>query len=163
MLKWLRMMALICLVAGSSAALAAPFFTIKNVFLGGGLSRNDISGSDDATGVQAFGGYSFGEFAPRLFLDAEAGYMDSGNLRPRGPQPFSRARGPWTTGVARYTVAGNVELLARAGVDLGDDDGPMFGAGVGFIANKNLKVRLEFVARDHVDSFQINVVVFPWR
>ena len=163
MLTWLRVMAFVSLAAGTSVAAAAPVFTIKNVFLGGGLSRNDISSSGGATGVQAFGGYTFGEFAPRLYLDAEAGYMDSGNLRPSSPHPFSRARGPWTTGVARYMVAPSVELLARAGVDFGDDDGPMFGAGVGFIASRNLKVRLEFVARDHIDSFQVNVVVFPWR
>ena len=163
MLKWLRLMAWVCLATGSTAAAAAPFFTINNVFLGGGLSRNDITGSDGATGVQAFGGYTFGEFAPKLHLDAEAGYMDSGNLRPRGTQPFSRARGPWTTGVVRYTVAPSVELLARGGVDLGDDDGPMLGAGVGFIASRSLKFRLEFVARDHVDSLQFNVVFFPWH
>ena len=163
MLKSLRVMAFACLAAGTSVAAAAPFFTVKNVFLGGGLSRNDISNSDGATGVQAFGGYTFGEFAPKLHLDAEAGYMDSGNLRPNAPQPFSRARGPWTTGVARYVVVPSIELLARAGIDLGDDDGPMFGIGAGFIASRNLKFRVEFVARDHVDSLQFNVVVFPWR
>jgi len=162
-MKWIRVIAFIFLAGGTTCATAAQYFSIKNVFLGGGLSRNEVSGSDSATGVQAFGGYSFGEFAPKLYLDAEAGYMDSGKMRLRAPQVTSRARGPWTTGVARYLVVPNIELLARAGVDLGDDDGPMFGVGAGFIVSRNLKFRIEFVARDEVDSLQFNVVVFPWR
>lgn len=162
-LKWIRVTMVAVLAGGASCAAIAQSFTIKNVFLGGGLSRNEISGSDSATGVQAFGGYAFGEFAPRFYLDAEAGYMNSGNMRLRPSQATVRARGPWTTGVARYLVVPNIELLARAGVDLGDDDGPMFGIGAGFLASRNLKFRVEFVARDDVDSLQFNVVVFPWR
>ncbi len=34
--------------------------------------------------------------------------------------------------------------------------------GAGYILNKNLKLRLEFVARDHVDSLQFNAVFYPW-
>jgi hypothetical protein len=59
-------------------------------------------------------------------------------------------------------VAPNVELLGRTGYDFGDDDGFLFGVGAGYIVNKNLKLRLEFVARDNVDSLQFNVLFYPW-
>src|SRR6266699_6533366 len=57
------------------------------------------------------------------------------------------ASGLWTSGVVRYLVAPNVELIGRAGLDFGDDDGLLFGIGAGYIVNRNLKLRLEFVAR----------------
>jgi hypothetical protein len=38
----------------------------------------------------------------------------------------------------------------------------MFGIGAGYILSKNLKLRLEFVSRDHVDSLQFNAVFYPW-
>jgi hypothetical protein len=59
-------------------------------------------------------------------------------------------------------VAPKVELLGRAGYDFGDDDGFLFGIGGGYIVNKNLKLRLEYVWRDNVDSLQFNVVFYPW-
>jgi hypothetical protein len=149
--------------AGLSSAAAAEGFTIRNLFFGGGPSVNSVSNSDNGTGIQAMGGYTFAEVAPKLYIDAEAGYLDTGNMRLRGPQVDQRDKGLWTTGVARYLVVPNIELLARAGVDVGDDDGAMFGIGAGFIASRNLKLRLEFVSRDKGDSLQFNVVFYPWR
>ena len=55
-----------------------------------------------------------------------------------------------------------IKLIGRAGYDFGDDDGFIVGVGAGYILNKNLKLRLEYVARDHVDSLQFNVVFYPW-
>lgn len=165
MLKALRTMSVAILAAGfCSAAVAQGFaFNKRNLFFGGGLSENSVSDSNNGTGVQAFGGYTFAEVAPKLYVDAEAGYLDSGNMRLRGPQVDVRNKGLWTTGVARYLVVPNVELLARAGVDVGDDDGLMFGLGAGFLISRNLKLRLEFVSRDKSDSLQFNVVFYPWR
>jgi hypothetical protein len=59
-------------------------------------------------------------------------------------------------------VTPKVELIGRAGFDFGDDDGFMIGIGAGYIVNKNLKLRGEFVVRDNVDSLQFNVVFYPW-
>jgi len=145
-----------------STALAAGFSN-KNLFFGGGLSQNSISGSNNGTGVQLLGGYTFGEVAPKLHVDAEAGYLDSGDMRLKANQVDIRDKGFWTTGVVRYMVVPNVELLARAGVDVGDDDGPMVGIGAGLLISPNLKLRLEYVSRDNGDSLQFNVVFFPWR
>jgi hypothetical protein len=70
----------------------------------------------------------------------------------------ARAKGLWSTGVARYIVNPQVELLGRAGLDFGDDDGFMFGVGAGYIVNRNVKLRGEYVIRENVDSIQFNFV-----
>ena len=166
MMKPIRVMALALAAMVFSSAAAAQGFDLRRLFLGGGVNLNSVSGADDGTGFQIFGGYNFPRIAPKLYVDAEAGYMDTGNLDRRGvcgPGPcYAKANGHWATGVVRYLVVPNVELIGRAGVDFGDDDGPMVGIGVGFIINPHLKLRTEFVARDNVDSLQFNVVFYPW-
>jgi len=165
MSKALRVMALALVAMMFSSAAAGQGFDLRRVFFGGGVSQNRVSGLDTGTGFQAFGGYNFPAIARNFYVDAEAGYMDTGKLKATGcagPLCNAKVNGPWTTGVARYLVAPNVELIGRAGYDFGDDDGFMFGVGAGYIVSKNLKLRLEFVARDNVDSLQFNVVFYPW-
>jgi len=161
--KALRASLTVIFAMGICSTAFAAGFSNKNLFFGGGLSQNSVSGSNNGTGVQLLGGYTFGEVAPKLHVDAEAGYLDSGDMRRSGNQVDIRDKGFWTTGVVRYMVVPNVELLARAGVDVGDDDGPMVGIGAGLLISPNLKLRLEYVVRDNVDSLQFNVVFFPWR
>ena len=164
MMKSLRVMALALAAMVFSSAAAAQGFDLKRLFFGGGVSLNSVSYADDGTGLQIFGGYNFPAIAPNLYVDAEAGYMDTGRLDRRVCTGFcnTRINGPWATGVVRYLVTPKVELIGRAGLDLGDDDGPMVGIGVGFIISPHLKLRGEFVARDNVDSLQFNVVFYPW-
>lgn len=165
MMKPIRVMALaLAALVFSSAAAAAQGFDLRRLFFGGGVSLNSASGADDGTGFQIFGGYNFPALARNLYVDAEAGYMDTGRLdrRPCSRGFCDKANGPWTTGVIRYLVAPKVELIGRAGVDLGDDNGLMAGIGVGFIASPHFKLRGEFVARDNVDSLQFNIVFYPW-
>jgi hypothetical protein len=138
-------------------------FDTSKLFYGGGLSLNEVSGSDSGTGFQIFGGYRFGEFAPKWQADVELGYMDTGNMKVEvcfGPciSADARAKGLWSTGVARYILNPQVELLGRLGMDFGDDDGLMFGFGGGYVLNRNFKLRGEYVIRDNVDSIQFNVV-----
>jgi opacity protein-like surface antigen len=145
-------------MALSSVALAQGFDTSKLLF-GAGLSSNDVSGSDSATGYQIFGGYGFGEVTPKVFIDAEVGYMDTGNMsRPGGNV---KAKGLWASGVGRLMVAPSVELIGRLGFDFGDDDGLLAGIGAGLLLTKNFKLRLEYVQRDNVNSVQFNFVYQP--
>jgi hypothetical protein len=167
MLKEIRAIALAVLAMGVAADAAAQRgsqksgFDTSKLFFGAGLSLNEVSGSDTGTGFQIFGGYRFGEFAPKLQADVELGYMNTGNMDIDIP-PFgsvsARAKGLWSTGVARYIVNPQVELLGRAGLDFGDDDGFMFGVGAGYIVNRNVKLRGEYVIRENVDSIQFNFV-----
>ncbi len=135
-------------------------FDAGKLFFGAGLSSNDTSGSDDATGWQLFGGYGFGEVTRNVFIDAEVGYMDTGNMSRPG-RSDAKANGLWATGVGRLLVTPGIEVLGRLGLDFGDDDGLMAGIGVGFIVARNIKLRLEFVQRDNVDSLQFNFVYQP--
>ena len=160
MLKVSRVIAVALVAAGLSSVASAQGFDNRRLFFGGGLAQNSVSNFDNATGFQIFGGYNFPELARKFSVDAEAGYMDTGKFK-RGAVE-TKAKGLWGSGVARYMVAPQVELLGRLGYDFGDDNGLMYGIGAGYIVNKNLKLRLEYVIRDTVDSRQFNVVFYPW-
>ena len=162
--KLLRAVALGLAAMVFSSAAAGQGFDLRRLFFGAGLSLNTVSGSDDGAGSQIFGGYNFPAIAPKLYVDAEAGYLDTGKLERRCTQGIcdARAKGHWANGVLRYLVTPSVELIGRVGVDFGDDDGLMIGIGAGYIANAHVKVRFELVQRDDVTSVQFNVVFYPW-
>jgi len=162
MLKVSRVIAVALVAAGLSSVASAQKFDNRRLFFGGGLSQNSISNFDNATGFQIFGGYNFPAIARNFYVDAEAGYMDTGKFNRTAPTSETKAKVVWGSGVARYMVAPQVELLGRLGYDFGDDNGVMVGIGGGYILNKNLKLRVEYVKRDTVDSLQFNVVFYPW-
>lgn len=160
MLKTIRVFVFGLIGMALSSVAAAQGLETSKLFFGAGVSSNDTSGSDSATGWQLFGGYGFGEVTRNVFIDAEIGYMDTGNMK-RGGRGDVKANGLWANGVGRLMVAPSVELIGRLGLDFGDDDGLMAGIGVGFLLSKNIKLRLEFVQRDNVDSIQFNFVFQP--
>ena len=165
MIQPLRLMALFAAAMVFSSAAAAQGFDLRRLFFGAGLSENTVSGSDDGAGVQVFGGYNFPAITTNLYVDAEAGYMDTGKMERKGCTTSfcdAKAKGLWATGVVRYLVTPQVELIGRAGLDFGDDDGFMAGVGMGYIFGAHFKLRLEFVRRDDVSSVQFNVVFYPW-
>ncbi|BAU50334.1 hypothetical protein SVA_3800 [Sulfurifustis variabilis] len=158
-----------------SAALAVPplaaaqgGFDSTKLFFGAGISQNDASGIDDeGTGFQIFGGYEFGQLARNVSLDAEVGYMDSGDMKACdtffGIRQCAEgdAKGLWATGVGRLALNPQFDLIGRLGFDFGDDDGLMFGIGGGFNVNKQTQLRLELVERDEISSLQFNFVYRP--
>ena len=164
MVKLLRAIALGLAAMLFSSAAAGQGFDLRRLFFGAGLSLNTVSGSDDGAGSQIFGGYNFPAIAPKLYVDAEAGYFNTGKLERSCAQGIcdAKANGPWANGVLRYLVTPSVELIGRVGLDFGDDDGLMIGIGAGYIASTHVKVRFELVQRDDVTSVQFNVVFYPW-
>jgi len=137
--------------------------------IGGGAGINSLSGWDDATGFQVFGAYNFGDVAPKLNISVEAGFWDSGdfeiNVPPLclpgfpcvgGMTMSANATGLWATGRVGYTFHPMWEVMARAGFDAGDDDGAMFGAGIGFNINDAMQLRAEIVERQNISSKQLN-------
>jgi len=170
MSKISRMMVVALVAVGFSSAASAQLaknFDQRRLFFGGGVSSNSADGTDNhPTGFQLFGGYNFGEFAPKFQLDAEVGYMDSGKFKVNNPlgggSVSGSAKGLWATGLVRYMVAPQWELIGRLGYDFGDDDGLMFGVGAGYILNPHWKLRGEYVVRDNINSLQFNVVWYPW-
>ena len=153
------------------AAFAAPALAAGpagidtgRLFFGAGISQNDASGADDeGTGFQFFGGYEFGQVAQNVAVDLEVGYMDSGDIKYciAGVCGEDNATGLWATGVGRLQLNPQFELLARAGLDFGDDDGLMVGVGAGFNVNKQTQLRFELVERDDISSLQLNFVYRP--
>jgi opacity protein-like surface antigen len=166
------------------ALLASPVYAAKNIniednlYFGGGIGINDADddfgdasfggGYDDATGFQVFAGYDLDYRLGKASLAAEVGYMDSGDFeqdvdvvipgfgRIGGRTIEENVDGLWTTGVISLPV-GAVNLIGRAGLDFGDDDGFMVGGGVGIDLSREWELRFEYVMRDNVDSLQANI------
>lgn len=133
-------------------------------YVGAGLSSNSLTGFDDATGFQIFGGYILPFRVGGATHSVEVGYMDSGDFEETIlflGIPFEideSAEGLWGTYTFNKPLADNVNLIARGGFDIGDDDGLMLGIGFEFDFDAPIKLRTEFVQRDNVDSLQLNVV-----
>lgn len=157
MKKALAIVGLVLAVTSGSAW--AQEFKQENFYAGAGINLNSASGVDDAVGVQLFVGYELDMIdAAPIALAVEAGYMDTGNFEWRGRNVGS-ASGLWATAVASYRLNPELDVLARLGLDLGDDDGLMLGVGVGYALSKEIAVRGEYVVRDNIDSLQANVVL----
>ena len=140
--------------AANSSAKKGPLLDKGKFSIGAGISLNSVSGPvDDEVGFQFFGAYDLTKLKLMDGVDSsvEFGYMDYG---------FSGAdtNGIWGTYVIDGVMSGRFGWLARLGLDLGDDSGFMLGAGLSFALSKKVDTRLEFVARDEVNSLQFNVL-----
>ena len=138
----------------------------KNIYFGGGLGLNSMSGFDSGMGFQFFGGYEFPVKMGKGSLSVEVGYMDTGDMETTVNIPFvgsytvdASASGLWTNAVFSLPLQDKLNLVARAGLDFGDDDGFMIGAGIGFELNAKMELRGEYVIRDNINSIQANFVV----
>lgn len=152
-------------VMSAGLASAANGFDAKNMYAGFGLGMNSLSGFDDAMGWQIFGGYDLPFKLGPAKTAVEVGYMESGEFEQSITLPFfgtitatAEAKGIWATGVVAYPVNPQVDLIGRLGLDLGDDDGLMFGVGAGYAFNKQVSLRAEYVVRNEIDSLQANLV-----
>ena len=138
-------------------------FDTKKIYFGGGLGLNDVPNRDGATGFQLFLGMPLPIKTDTVKIAVEAGYMDSGSFDKDGtffdPATSHKANGLWGTVLASLPMKDNIDLIGRIGLDIGDDDGVMIGAGVGFEMSNDIDLRIEYVMRDTIDSFQLNLVV----
>lgn len=144
----------------------AAGFDPKKAYYGGGLGSNSASGVSSGTGFQFFGGYDLPVKVGKGKLSVEAGYMDTGDMEYSQTIPFigtitvdASASGLWGNAVYTHPIQKNLNFVGRAGLDIGDDDGVMFGAGVGYKLNPKMSLRGEYVLRDNIDSFQVNFVM----
>jgi len=152
----------------SAAAMSAEGGSItinaSSFYLGGGVGFNTASGGN-GNGVQILGGYQFdfklnGDISTAL----EVGYMDSGTFTTKNfatdtkSSAKEEAKGVWLNVVETFPIGNRVEGLARLGFDFGDDDGLMVGAGMGYNFNRNWLLRSEYVIREHINSFQFNLL-----
>ena len=158
-------------LAGTSvfSSVAVAHCTTEKVYAGAGLTFNSVDNyTNDARGFQLFGGYCLDihKQNPHLLSSIELGYMDTGDFKRnvyttrRGVTTQTTVstsyEGLWVNLVGEYKLDPHVHLLGRIGVDGGDDDGLMAGLGIGLTFSKWAQFRIEYVARDHVNSTQIN-------
>jgi hypothetical protein len=152
----------------SSASIAAEggsvTFKTSNFYIGGGLGFNSYAGGR-STGFQFLGGYEFtGKLNGDIASAIELGYMSTGTFESKDLNNGStsslnrEAKGVWLNYVGSYPMGSRVEGLWRLGIDFGDDDGIMAGAGMGYNFNRHWALRSEYVVREAVNSFQFNLL-----
>jgi len=127
----------------------------RNLFsIGVGISNNSIDSKkndeDDEIGFQLFGAYDLTQvnLMEGVKSSVEFGLTDYGFKRD--------STGIWATYTVDGIISGELGWLARAGLDIGDDNGLMVGAGVSYATDKRTELRVEYVARDEVDSLEFN-------
>src|SRR5690625_6666671 len=130
-----KVLMVVALAAGMTMGTAnAQGFDASNVYAGGGIGFNSLSGFDDATGFQFFGGYKLDMVnLDPVGLSVEAGYMTTGDFKYEECLPFFgcdsyslSANGIWATAVFDCALTRELSALGRVGLDFGDDDGLMF-------------------------------------
>jgi len=132
----------------------------------GNLPDNDGEFKSSA-GFQFFGGYRFDKKIGGIIgLSAEVGYHDSGDFDSKplvsGANIVYRdsfnSAGIWLAGVFNYNVYEKLNLNAKIGLDLGDDDGTLIGVGAGYPVSASWWVNLDYIMRESSDSAQFNVM-----
>ena len=139
------------LISPSIAQQDKPLLDRNKLSIGGGISDNS-DGRVDETGFQIFAAYDLDQVKVMdgVHSSFEFGIMDYGFRRD--------STGIWGTYVIEAGINQSISWLGRAGVDIGDDSGLMFGAGLGFGLNAQTDFRIEYVVRDDVDSLQFNLL-----
>ena len=138
----------------TSTNVSAISVDFDKLYAGGGFASNSIPGAS-ATGFQFFAGVPIdGIKMGKVKSAAEVGVMSSGDFGAW----IGSATGLWVNYVVTMEFAKKMYGIGRAGVDLGDDSGPMVGFGAGYNLGKNIDIRAEYVIRDVINSLQMNAV-----
>ena len=152
--------------AHAASDLKPDAFSVNNMYFGAGLNYNSFSAkriSDESIGYQFLVGYDLGMRIDQLKLLVEVGYLNTGEFEDTylGVPVEETVKGGWGAAVFSYGFNRSFNALARVGYASGDESGPMFGLGAGYWFTKNIALRGEFVVRDDVDSFQVNLLFRP--
>lgn len=131
--------------------------------VGGSISQNVVDSpfggsSRDAFGYSVFAGYEFDNDISQVKTTAEIGYSDTDDFY-NGPD--SDISGLWLAGVAEKQlpeIHRNFFALARIGLDFGDDDGILLGAGAGFHLTPEVDIRGEYINKDASSVYQASMV-----
>ena len=158
MKKLVLLLALMVMVSNVSAE--GPV-DAKRIYVGAGLGFNSLPGFGSARGFQFIGGYEFGfKLNDDISTALEFGYMDSGDFdQYKGPNSNEDVKGFWMAAVESVPLTSKVDVLARLGFDFGDDDGFLLGGGMQYKFDTKLALRMEYIARQNVNSLQANLVV----
>jgi hypothetical protein len=147
-------------------------------YVGAGVASNSVDNFSDSTGMQFLGGYCLDSkiLGKKSKTAIEVGYMKTGDFENdvttisgggngngngnQGAQSTTTGRqsydGMWASAVAEYKLDPKFNFVARLGMDIGDDNGLMYGLGAAFHVTKLSQIRAEVVERDTVGSLQLN-------
>lgn len=151
-------LAAVLLLAGIASPAMAHQFDTSNAYGGVGLTFNTV-GTGNATGFQLFGGYDLNvRINDDIATAVEVGYMDSGDFSFFGGGSGNSAEGIWAAIVPSVEINQKMDAFTRVGLDFGDDDGVLVGAGMGYHFNKQAELRVEYVVRDNINGLQFNAV-----
>jgi len=154
---------LVLTTAFVSAPTLAEGFDASKLYVGGGVSENIVDspfggGSDDAIGYTLFGGYEFDNDYAQIKTSAEIGYSKTDDF----DDVDDDISGLWVAGVIEKDlpeINNNLFVIGRAGLDFGDDDGLLLGAGGGFHITPKVDVRGEYLAKNASTVYQASLVV----
>lgn len=147
----------------TSATAVAEEVTIdtKRFYAGGGLNFNSAPGVGSARGFQFFAGYNFKfKLNEDISSALEIGYTDSGNFERINTSPKTdAAKGAWVSMLESVPMSSKTDMLVRLGYDFGDDDGFILGTGLQYKFDTKMALRMEYVAREHINGLQANFLV----
>ncbi len=146
----------------ASAEQSTSGFDKNRLHLGAGVSYNHIDfpfggGSADAAGINLFAGYELKNNMADVVTTVELGYATTDDFYGNGTD----ISGLWVAGtIAKDLPEINPNLFAigRLGLDGGDDDGLIIGAGAGLHLNKYLDLRGEYIKKDASSVLQASLV-----
>ncbi|MGK0249103.1 MAG: hypothetical protein ACI910_001840 [Oleispira sp.] len=138
------------------------------LYVGGGISYNDLdfgsiikgASSEAAMGLQLFAGIPIENAIDNIETFAEVGFFRTNNFNFSGTK--ERVTGISGSIVLQRNlneIDANLYGLSRIGLELGDDDGILTGIGAGYRITPKVDVRLEFVNKDLISSYQANALV----
>ena len=158
MRKIIFLLALMSLVSNVNAEGAVD---AERIYVGGGLGFNSLPGFGSARGFQFIAGYDFKfKINEDISTALELGYMDTGDFdQYKGANSNEDVKGLWFAAVESVPLSRKTDMLVRLGYDFGDDDGFLLGTGMQYKFNTKLALRMEYVARQNVNSLQANVLV----
>ncbi len=139
-------------------------FQPERLQLGASLSHNVVDspfggGNVDAMGMSIFAGYELDNDIDQVKTTVEIGYSQTDDFF-KGPH--NDISGLWVAGVVEKQlpeINPNLFALARLGLDLGDDDGILLGAGAGFHLTPKVDVRGEYINKDASSVYQASFVL----
>lgn len=139
-----------------------PPLDISKLYVGASLTHNVIDspfgGRDlDANGVGLFAGYEFDNDMDQINTYLEVGYSQTDDFFDN-----EDINGLWVSGLLQKTlpeIDPRLSVLARLGLDFGDDDGLFLGAGGAFQLTPHFSMRAEYINKDATTVYQLGGVI----
>ncbi len=131
----------------------------ERFYVGAGLTFNSLPDVGSARGLQLIGGYEFEyKINDDITSALEIGLMDTGDFESiNKPGKADDVSGLWISTLQSVPLSSKTDMLARLGYDFGDDDGLLLGMGMQYKFDTKVALRMEYIAREHMTSLQVNV------